>query len=93
MKAGKAFGAGLHAIRKTIPRFISIAKELAHELVGAMFFLFAVVFLVGPFGFVQNLRELPETMTRVLVSGLGALMFAWFSFDSFRRAKRLSRKR
>ena len=93
MQFGKAFGAGLEAIRKSIPRFVSLARELAHEVVGFMFFAFAAVFIFGPFGFIQSYRADAELKARLVVSGIGALMFVWLGVDSFRRAKRLARKR
>ena len=93
MKAAKALRAGIDAVRKMVPRFLSIARELALEIVGFVFFAFGAVFVFGPFGFIQAYRQLPESMTRLLVSGLGAIMFAWFGYDSFRRAKKLARKR
>ena len=93
MKAAKALGAGIDAVRKMVPRFLSIARELALEIVGFVFFAFGAVFVFGPFGFIQAYRQLPDSMTRLLVSGLGAIMFAWFGYDSFRRAKKLARKR
>lgn len=93
MQLGKAFGAGLKAIRQSIPRFVSLAKELAHEVVGFMFFAFAAVFVFGPFGFIQNFEPGGGWNRRLVVSGIGALVFIWFGIDSFRRAKRLARKR
>ena len=93
MRLGKAFGAGLKAIRQSIPRFVSLARELAHEVIGFMFFAFAAVFIFGPFGFIQNFEPSIGWNARLIVSGIGALMFIWFGFDSFRRAKRLARKR
>jgi len=93
MQLGRAFGAGLQAIRQSIPRFISLAKELAHEVVGFMFFAFAAVFIFGPFGFIQNFEPDGGWNARLVISGIGALMFVWFGVDSFRRAKRLARKR
>ncbi len=93
MKAAKAFRAGIDAVRKMVPRFLSIARELGLEIVGFVFFAFGAVFIFGPFGFIQAYRQLPESMTRLLVAGAGAIMFAWFGYDSFRRAKKLARKR
>ena len=93
MQLGRAFGAGLQAIRQSIPRFISLAKELGHEVVGFMFFAFAAVFIFGPFGFIQNFEPDGGWNARLVISGIGALMFVWFGVDSFRRAKRLARKR
>ena len=93
MKASRALGAGLDAIRGIVPRFLSIARELALEVVGFVFLAFGAVFVFGPFGFIQAYRQLPESMTRMVVAGVGALVFAWFGYDSFRRAKRLARKR
>lgn len=93
MAFGKAVGAGIHAVRSLIPRLLSIARELGLEIVGFVFFVFAAVFLFGPYGFVQALRQLPDSLARLVVAGVGALMFAWFGYDSFRRAKRISRNR
>ncbi len=93
MKISKALGAGADAVRKMVPRLLSIARELALEIVGFVFFAFGAVFVFGPFGFIQAYRQLPDSMTRLIVSGVGAIMFAWFGYDSFRRAKRLARKR
>ena len=93
MKLAKAFGAGIDAVRKMVPRFLSIARELGLEIVGFVFLAFGAVFVFGPFGFIQAYRQLPESMTRLVVSGVGAIMFAWFGYDSFRRAKKLARKR
>lgn len=93
MKIAKAFSAAIDAVRAMVPRFLSIARELALEIVGFIFFAFGAVFVFGPFGFIQAYRQLPDSTTRLIVSGVGALMFAWFGYDSFRRAKRLARKR
>ena len=93
MRLGTAFSAGLKSIRQSIPRFVSLAKELAHEVIGFMFFVFAAVFIFGPFGLIQNFEPGAGWNARLVVSGIGALVFIWFGFDSFRRAKRLARKR
>ena len=93
MKASKALSAGLDAIRKMVPRFLTIARELGLEIVGFVFLSFALFFVFGPFGFIQAYRQLPESMTRLVVAGGGAIMFAWFGIDSFRKAKKLSRTR
>ena len=93
MKFARALGAGTDAVRKMVPRFISIARELSLEVVGFVFLAFAAVFVFGPFGFIQAYRQLPESLTRLVVAGIGAIMFIWFGYDSFRRAKRLARKR
>ncbi len=76
-----------------VPRFLSIARELSLEIVGFLFLAFAAFFLFGPFGFIQALRHEPESMTRLLVAAGGAVMFAWFGIDSFRKAKKISRSR
>ncbi len=76
-----------------VPRFISIARELALEVVGFVFFAFAAFFLFGPFGMIQAYRQLPEAMTRLVVATVVGAMFVWFGYDSFRRAKKLARKR
>ncbi len=93
MNVARALSAGLDAIRSTIPRFISLARELAHEVVGFMFFAFAAFFVFGPFGLIQAYRRLPEAMTRLVVACVVATVFIWFGFDSFRRAKKLARRR
>lgn len=93
MNAGKALSAGLNALRGTLPRFISLARELALEVVGFMFLAFAAFFVFGPFGLITAYRQLPETMDRLVVAAVVALVFVWFGLDSFRRAKRLARKR
>lgn len=96
MSLGRTLQAGMDAVRRMVPRFLSIARELGLEIVGFVFFAFGMVFVFGPFGFIQAYRldpENPERMTRLLVSGVGAVMFGWFGFDSFRRAKRLARRR
>lgn len=93
MKAGRALRAGLDAIRGTVPRFISLARELALEVVGFMFFAFAAFFVFGPFGLVQAYRQLPEAMTRLVVACVVATVFTWFGCDSFRRAKKLAKRR
>lgn len=93
MRASKALSAGIETIRKMVPRFLTIARELGLEIVGFVFLAFALFFVFGPFGLIQAYRQLPESMTRLLVAGGGAIMFAWFGIDSFRRAKKLSRSR
>ena len=93
MKLGNAFGAGVDAVRKMVPRFLAIARELGLEIVGFVFLAFAAFFVFGPFGFVQAYRHLPDSMTRLVVAGLGAIMFVWFGVDSFRKAKKIARTR
>ena len=65
MRFAKALEAGKHAVRHSIPRFLSLARELSLEVVGFLFFAFAVFFAFGPFGFVQAYRSLPESMARL----------------------------
>lgn len=93
MPAGKALSAGIDAVRKMVPRFLAIARELSLEIVGFMFLAFAAVFLFGPFGLIQTFRQQPESVTKLAVAAGGAIMFAWFGIDSFRRAKKISRTR
>ncbi len=93
MQVAKAFGAGLDAVRRMVPRFLSIARELGLEIVGFVFLSFGAFFVFGPFGFIQAYRQLPDSFTRLVVSGVGALMFAWFGIDSFRKAKKIARAR
>ncbi len=93
MKLARAFDAGREAIRSTIPRFISLARELALEVVGFMFFAFAAFFVFGPFGLVQAYRQLPDAMNRLVVACVVSAVFVWFGWDSFRRSKKLARRR
>ncbi len=93
MKAGRALDAVRHALRYTFPRFVSLARELGLEIVGFVYIVFALFFLFSPFGFVNAYRQLPESASRLFVMGMVALVFLWFGLDSFRRAKRLARKR
>ena len=93
MNPGKALSAGMDALRGTLPRFVSLARELALEVVGFMFLAFAAFFVFGPFGLIQAYRKLPESLDRLVVAIVVAIVFIWFGFDSFRRAKKLARKR
>ena len=93
MKASRALSAGIDTVRKMVPRFLSIARELGLEIVGFVFLSFAMFFVFGPFGFIQAARQLPDSLTRLVIAGGGAIMFAWFGIDSFRKAKKLSRGR
>ena len=93
MPAGRTLGAGFRALRSILPRFASIARELSLEIVGFVFVVFSLVFVFGPYGFIQAYRQLPDSLARLIVAALGALMFGWFGYDSFRRARRLARKR
>ena len=93
MNFGKAFSAARDAFRTILPRLISIAHQLWLEVIGFVFLVLAVLFVFGPFGFIQAYRQEPENMLRLVVSGAGALMWAWFGFDSFRRAKKTTRNR
>ncbi len=83
----------MDAIRKTVPRFLSLARELSLEIVGFVFLAFAAFFLVGPFGLIHVYRQDPESWTRLAIAAGGAIMFAWFGLDSFRKARRISRSR
>ncbi len=93
MNTGKALSAGMDAVRKIVPRFLSIARELSLEVVGFIFLAFAAFFLFGPFGLIQAYRQESESMTRLVVAAAGTVMFTWFGLDSFRKAKKISRSR
>lgn len=93
MKAAKALRAGIDTFRRMLPRFLTLARELGLEIVGFVFLSFALFFVFGPFGLIQAYRQLPDSMTRLLVAGGVAIMFTWFGIDSFRKAKKLSRTR
>lgn len=93
MNFGKALEAGLGAVRKMVPRFLGLARQLGLEIVGFLFLVFAAVFIFGPFGLIQAYRQLPDSLARLLAAAGGAVMFAWFGYDSFRRARKIARDR
>ena len=93
MRLFKAAKAGLSALQGSIPKLISIGRELGLEVVGFVYWVFAALFIFSPFGFIEAYRSLPDSFVRVLISGAGALMWAWFGYTSFRRAKSYARAR
>lgn len=93
MRLLKAVKAGMGALGDSVPKLISIARELGLEVVGFVYWVFAAVFIFSPYGFIEAYRSLPESFARLLLSGGGALMWAWFGYTSFRRAKKIARER
>ena len=93
MRLLKAARAGLSALSGSLPRLLSIARELGLEVVGFVYWVFAALFIFSPYGFIEAYRSLPDSFGRLLLSGGGALMWAWFGYTSFRRAKKIARER
>ncbi len=93
MRLLKAAKAGLGALSGSLPRLLSIARELGLEVVGFVYWVFAALFIFSPYGFIEAYRSLPDSFGRMLLSGGGALMWAWFGYTSFRRAKKIARER
>ena len=87
---------GVDEIKKFIPKLWGIARELFHEIMGFIFLVFALFFTFGSAGLISTYQKMdsdPDSGARLLTVGVFVLMFAAFSFSSFRRAKRISRRR
>lgn len=98
MAISRLFGAVAAGARGFFSNIWRTAKELFHEITGFFFYAVAVWFLLGNSGVVSTYRRLGGDVERqgdavlqlAVVGGL-ALMFAWFGFSSFRRAKHVHR--
>ena len=96
MRIMKATAAGVHEIKKFLPRLWAIARELFHEVTGFFFIAIALYFTFGRMGLIhllRNLDEAPDSFPQVLLAVLFVLMFGGFGVSSFLRARRISRKR
>ncbi len=93
MRLLQAARSALGALGGSLPRLLSIARELGLEVVGFVYWVFAALFIFSPYGFIEAYRSLPDSLMRLLLSGGGALMWAWFGYTSFRRAKKIARER
>jgi len=93
MRLLKAAKAGFGALQGYGPKLVSIGRELSLEIVGFFYWVFAALFIFSPYGFIEAYRSLPDSFGRMMLSGVGALMWAWFGYTSFRRAKKIARQR
>ena len=90
----RAVAAGANEIRKFLPRLWAIVRELFHEVVGFVFIALALFFTVGRAGLIhaiQNVKEDPDSLPRLLLVGLFVAMFTGFGVSSFLRARRISK--
>jgi hypothetical protein len=96
MRIMKATAAGVHELKKFVPRLWAIARELFHEITGFFFIAIALYFTFGRMGLIQLLRNFgkdPDTLPQLVLAVLFVLMFGGFGVSSFLRARRVSRER
>ena len=96
MRLWNAISAGAAEAGRFLPRLLGIARELFHEVIGFVFFALALFFALGAHGLVQSFRNLdqsPDELPRLLLAAFFVLLFAGFGFSSFRRARRIARRR
>jgi branched-subunit amino acid ABC-type transport system permease component len=96
MRLWKAIKAAVSEAGRFLPRLWGLATELFHEVMGFVFFAFALFFLFGAHGAVQsfrNLKESPDELPLFLATVFVAALLTGFGFSSFRRARRGSRRR
>lgn len=68
------------------PAIVKPARTLWNEVIGFIFFSFAV-----PFGFKTVHYAMAGDHVRLAIAGFCTLMMAWFGLHSFLRARKISR--
>ncbi len=92
----RALSAGWQEMSDFVPRLLSILRQLWLEVIGFVFFALALFFAMSANGVVQSFQRLdsdPEALPKFLLALAFVLMFGWFGWSSFRRAKRAARDR
>ena len=96
MRILRAMGAGWKETLGFVPRLISILRQLWLEVMGFVFFTLALFFALSANGLVQSWQQLerdPGALPRFLLALAFVLLFCWFGWSSFRRAKRFTAER
>jgi hypothetical protein len=78
-------------VRHVVPSVIRPIRILWNEVIG---FLFLVIAVVPAVSLIRDLRRFdgsPDMLFRVVLTGVFALLMAYFGVTSFLRARRLSR--
>lgn len=92
----RALTAGWQEMSDFVPRLLSILRQLWLEVIGFVFFALSLFFAMSANGVVQSFQRLdkdPEALPKFLLALVFVLMFGWFGWSSFRRAKRAARDR
>lgn len=79
-----------------VPRLLLILRQLWLEVMGFVFFTLALFFAISANGLLQSWQQMetdPEALPRFLLALAFVLLFSWFGWSSFRRAKRATADR
>ena len=82
-------------MRSFVPRLLGIFRQLFNEVIGFVFFAIALFFTFSANGLVQSARALgedPSALGKMALAGIFVVMFTWFGFTNFRRARKISRE-
>ena len=89
---------GREFIRHIVPAVIKPLHALWNELIGFVFLCFAAIFGFRTLGYVRQYLQAAaaqpaarDVLARALLTGLCALVMAWFGVTSFLRARKISR--
>jgi uncharacterized membrane protein len=92
----KAIRHGGSFLKHIIPAIVKPLHALWNEVVGFFFLCFAVFFGIRAFTYYRSYTQAPPAAApgefmRVVTTAFFVLVFAWFGFSSFRRARKISR--
>jgi hypothetical protein len=82
---------GAQFLKHVVPEVIRPIRSLWHEVIG--FLVLCLAFLGGVSGFrvVRSFDGEPESMFRLLLTGVFVVIMGGFGISSFRRARKISR--
>lgn len=78
--------------RSVLPGVIKPLHVLWNEMIGFVFFVFAVVGLFNAFRYWRTLDTRPDDLGRTIIAGVFGLIMACFAFGSFRRARGIAKR-
>jgi len=93
IKGSRTYGAVLSGERATVGHFVTVARQLWHEITGFIFLAFAGFGVVAVIKEILAYRAGGVGPNRVAVAAGFTLLFGWFGISSFWRARRPRKSR
>jgi hypothetical protein len=77
--------------RHVVPATIKPARTLWNEMIGFVFLVFAAAFGFSALQAAIHFDGSPGNLVKLIFAGIVTLIMAFYSFTSFRKARRISR--
>ena len=87
----KLYSTGRTFLATVVPAVMKPARTLWHELLGFVFVVMAIAFVISGFRAIRQFDGTPGAIFRLAMIGFGVCLLGGYGISSFLRARKISR--